>query len=194
MEEIYMSHGTCESNNGPSALELTLAALVDGLRIKNPQLNVKCSNALASMGRNIIKHIRTIERDRATKPPHRQRLSAVSVLIEDTNASDLPGVKTVATALIEAIRVSNPQINSKALMAIRTFPPTIVDEIVRHALKHRKNSGSCTRLLWAVEQLGLPLSGFARMPLLDLALRSNPEIRFLATKILAQSRPGTQGS
>ncbi len=50
MEKIYMSHGTCETNNGPRAIELTLAALVDGLRIKDRQLNVQCFRALASMG------------------------------------------------------------------------------------------------------------------------------------------------
>ena len=187
-----MSHGICETNNGPRAIELTLAALVDGLRIEDPQLNVMCSHALASMGRNAIEQIRTVEKDRATKPPHRQRLTAVIDFIEHTNAIDLPGVKTVTTALIEAIRVANQKLNRKALMAIRTFPPAIVDEIVLHAQMHLKNSGSCTRLLSAVEQLGLPLSEVARMPLLDLALRSNPQIQFLATKILAQNCPGNQ--
>ena len=189
-----MSHGTGEAQNGSRANELILAALVDGLRIKNRQLNEKCCHALASMGRDAIKHIRTVENDRATQPLYRQRLSAVAALIENTNACDLPRASTVQAALIEAIQVNNPTLNRKALTAIRTFPPAIVDEIVLHAQMHLKNSGSCTRLLSAVEQLGLPLSEFVRMPLLDLALRSNPEIQVLATKILAQSCPGTQGS
>lgn len=187
-----MSHGICETNNGSRAFELTLAALVDGLRIKNPPLNAKCFRALASMGRNALEHIRTVESDPATKPQHRQRLSALINCIEQTNAIDLPGFETVTAALIEAIQVYSPTLNRKALTAIRTFPSQIAEKLVKHALLHQKQFGSCTRLLLAVEQLGLPPGGSARMYLLNLAGHPNLQIRSLAAKILVQNIPATQ--
>ena len=123
-----MSHATSRAPNRPRAIELTCDALVDGLRIKNPQLNAKCFRALASMGRNALEHIRTVESDPATKPQHRQRLSALINCIEQTNAIDLPGFETVTAALIEAIQVYSPTLNRKALTAI-----------VRSRLKSLKN-------------------------------------------------------
>ena len=192
MKGHCMSHTTCEATEGPRAIELTLAALIDGLRIKNPQLNDLCSHALASMGRNVIEHIRTVSRDRTTKLPHRQRLSAVINSIEHTNATGLPGFKTVTPALIEAIRVNNPKLNRKVVMAMRRFPPTIAYELVDHAFMNFKKPGCCTRLLLAVEQLGFPVTGLQRMPLISLARMPNPEIRVLATKILTQHPPGSQ--
>ena len=187
-----MSHGTGEAQNGSRANELILAALVDGLRIKNRQLNEKCCHALASMGRDAIKHIRTVENDRATQPLYRQRLSAVAALIENTNACDLPRASTVQAALIEAIRVYNPTLNRKALTAIRTFPCQIAEKLVKHAFLHQKQFGSCTRLLSAVEQLGLPPDGEARMHLFNLVRHPNSQIRSLTAKILIQNVPATQ--
>ena len=95
-------------------------------------------------------------------------------------------------ALIEAIRVNNPTLNRKALTAIRTLRYGIADELVRYALMHQKQFGSCTRLLSAVEQLGLPPDGEARMHLFNLVRHPNSQIRSLTAKILIQNVPATQ--
>ncbi|TWU05387.1 hypothetical protein [Allorhodopirellula heiligendammensis] len=184
-----MTAATCETNVRSRAIDLTVAALIGGLRIGHQRLNGECSLALASMGPAVIEHIREVERDPATKPPHRQRLLAVIDTIEHTIATDLPSRKTVTTALLDAIRVSDPRINHEALLAIRTFPPTIADEIFLEAFLHREKLGICTRLLSAVEQLGFPLSESNLLPLLDFALYSNPKIHSVARSILDQNRP-----
>ena len=139
--------------NQKSDAETVLDALIDGLRVTDIQLNERCELALQAIGQRALPSL-TAATNTATRPAHRRRLLAAIELIEDSDAQPSDATQCIWRALLDALRVSDDQLNAKAVAAIGRCHPSAVFELISLATYHRRNKGYSQRLQVAAMRVG----------------------------------------
>jgi hypothetical protein len=179
-------------NHAPSTTDakMVVDALIDGLRLSRPTLNDQCSRALHALGGQVIPILLNVANDHSTRPAHRRRLQATIGTIEDSQPIDAQAGLLIMAALLEFLRIDNPQLNGKAMSAIATLPLGLVNCLIGEAACNRKQPGYCVRLLQAAGQFGVAPQVERYFDLFVMTADRHPEIREAACQLIWRLRQG----
>jgi hypothetical protein len=175
---------------GTTDAKMVVDALIDGLRLSRPALNDKCSRALRALGGQVIRLLLDVANDHSTRPAHRRRLQATSGTIEDSQPIDDQAGLLIMAALLEALRIDNPQLNGKAVSAISSLPVGVVNCLIAEAACNRKQPGYCVRLLQTAAQFGIAPQVERYFDLFVLTADRHPAIRDAACQLIWRLRQG----
>ena len=138
----------------------SLDALIDGLRVSDLTLHDNCIRALCAFGPRVAP-VLDAAANATTSAKHRRRIRDTIERIEDTVEASPDVGRRVWVALLDCLRVSNSQLNHKAMEAISLFSDSLVIELVAQATYHRRKRAYAQRLMHAASRLGL---GRRRVP------------------------------
>ena len=133
-----------------------LAALLDGMRIQDGPLNLKCCLALLAIGDGAIRYLNLLIDDRGTRPTHRQRLRDIVARIGRKERPRQDAVECGTAAFLEEFPISDRRINNLAAHAFAQLGEGSVDRLITAAVLNRRKSGYCERLLSVAERIGRP--------------------------------------
>jgi hypothetical protein len=164
---------------------LIVDALVEGLRVNSAKLNWRCGRALCALGKPLIPYLMDVIEDERTPAAHRRQLRRLTSEISCARPVDGKRGVLITEALLEAIRVSDPELNAKAIEAIRHFP-TVVDRLIVEAACNRKAPDYCAKLLHAAGESRQRPNVDQHFDLFALAADKNPRIQAQAAQLIAQ--------
>jgi len=175
-------------SSDPSDAETVVAALVDGLRPKHRELNSQCGRALRALGGRVLPLLAAATTDPQTKRAHRRRIVEVCVLIDEDQPIDEQVGYLLAGALVSLLKIGDPQLQDKAVAAMRRIRPSLIDRVVLAAIDARRRPRVCVRLLDAAGEVGATPSVSRYFDLLSLAVVGSPGIQTAAWRLIFRMR------
>ena len=168
---------------------MIMDALVDGLRLKDEQLQQNAVLALTVIGRKALPFLEEKAKCKKTKPVHRERLLRVAQWLETFGSKPGNEGRTVVNYLIDALRVGNKSLNQKAADALCGLSADVVDRLVPVAFLNWKKAGYCVRLLGVIERIGQISNAENHMNLIALAGRGNERIHEAVRRAMMSAHP-----
>lgn len=160
-------------------------ALIEGIRVADVRIQDRSSQALGALGIRVLPRLKEVAEARNTTARHRSRLLELmgNVFPFEDPAANVSQI--IVNAFIESLRTRDARLRSKVMTALRELPPNIVSPLIFAAAAKRKSRGYCLNLLRAVRELGHPVTGANRIPMVLLNHRDiHPLIREEAARVL----------
>jgi hypothetical protein len=170
-------------------IQAIMDALIDGLRLKDEQLQEKAEAALTRIGRKALRFLKDKAQCKRTLPDHRDRLLRVVQYIEAHGKQPGNESRAVLDYLIDALRVSNKLLNAKAADLLCSMSAEVVERLVAAALINHRKTGYCVRLLEVIERIGQMPKATDQLELMILARRGNKRIYEAARAALISTHP-----
>ena len=182
---------TNESTTPEEKAEIILDVFADALRLSDEILNLRATNALEAIGEYALPFLEQRVASGSISRGHKARLwQAIDAICINPN-SDIDVNAAVVTALFAALQETNRDLNAKAARAIGLMGELIVPELIARALRHRRETSYCKRLLHLAGQLTSSLDLLTQSDLLILARMGNRQVREAAKYVLAKTLPNS---
>ena len=164
-------------------------ALIEGLRNGRKTLNDKCKLALHSFGRRAVFRLKAVANDPNMSAAHRRRLEEVLAVMSDSEHMAANAAMYIVDALLDALRVTDKQLNEKAIEAFAAAPWRTIDLLIDEAVANqRKSAGYCARLLMAADVVGGSPDVMQRLNLMGLMSSNDLAVRQLASALVWKLR------
>ena len=180
-------------NFDPEGSYALFELLLEGLDQPDKLLAQNCLYALAAVGASIIPHLRQLAGEVSTGRMFRQRLTvAIALIIETIERGEALNHSWIQTAVFDALRPNNPQLNQRAMSALQYLPTSILDGLITLAVVNSNNTDYCLRLLSASEKYNRSLPTSVHLDLFVLKAHQNAAIQRKVKQLVLKFRPQNQ--